>query len=45
MPNMSSIDAKFHAAEDLIYALKNTAPANPLAKLVNGYKEALRNLA
>ena len=42
---MSSIDATFHAAQHLIYALQNPAPEIPLAKLGNGHKEALRTLA
>ena len=45
IPKMSSIDAKFHAAQDLIYALYNPAPSIPISKLVNGNKEALRTLA
>ena len=43
--NMSSKDATFHAAHDLIYALHNPAPAIPLVKLVNGQKEELTALA
>ena len=42
---MSSIDTTFHDSHDLIYALKNPAPEKPLAKLGNGHKETLRNLA
>ena len=41
---MSFIDATFHAAQDLIYALQNPAPRNKLSKLGNGHKEALRTL-
>ena len=44
MLQMSSTDATFHAAQDLVYALQNPAPENPLIKLGNGHKEALRNL-
>ena len=42
---MSFIDATFHDAHDLIYAIQNLAPSNPLSKLGNGYKEVLRTLA
>ena len=42
MTEMSSLDATFHAAQDLIYALQNPARANPLATLVNGHKKELR---
>ena len=45
MPKISSIDATFYAAQDLIYALHNPAPESPLFKLVNGNKEALRTPA
>ena len=45
MTNMSSKDATFHFAQDLIYAQQNPAPASPLVKLGNGNKEALRTLA
>ena len=38
MPNMSTIDATFHAAQDLIYALKNPEPSILLVKLLNGQK-------
>ena len=41
---MSSVDASYHAAQDLIYALHNPAPAIPLVKLGIGHKEALRTL-
>ena len=44
MPQMSSTDETFHATQDIIYALQNTAPASPLVKLGNGHKEALSNL-
>ena len=33
MLDMSSIDETFHAAQDLICALKNPSPAKPLAKI------------
>ena len=42
---MSSIDANYHAAQDIIYALQNPAYASPLVKLGNGHKEALKDLA
>ena len=45
MPQMSSMDATYHAAKDLIYALNNPAPAIPLVKLGNGHKESLKTLA
>ena len=45
MPQISSTDATFHAAQDFIYALHNPAPASPLLKLGNGQTEALRDLA
>ena len=45
MPKMYSIDATFHAAQNLTYVLQNTAPANPLSKLGNVHKESLRTLA
>ena len=35
------IDATFHAAQNLIYALYNPAPEKPLSKLGNGHNEAL----
>ena len=41
MPNMSSIDATFHAAQDLIYALQNPTLAIPLVEPGNGHKDAL----
>ena len=37
MPNMSSIDSTIHDAQDLINALKNTAPDRPLVTLVNSH--------
>ena len=45
MPQMSSMDATYHATQYLIYALQNTAPASPLVKLGHGHKEALKTLA
>ena len=45
MPQISSMDANYHAVQDLIYALHNTAPAGPLVKLGNEHKEALKILA
>ena len=38
MPQMSSVDATYYAAHNIIYALQNTEPANPLVKLGNGHK-------
>ena len=38
MPQMSSMDATYHDAQDLIYALQNPARANPLVKLGHGNK-------
>ena len=32
MPQMSSMDATYHTALDLIYALHNKSPARPLVK-------------
>ena len=45
MPQMSSMDATYHAAQDQIYALHNPAPASPLVKLGHGHKEALNILS
>ena len=45
MPQMSSMDATYHAAQDLIYVLQNPAPEIPLVKLENGHKESLKTLA
>ena len=42
---MSSIDATYHAAQDIIYELQNPEYASPIVKLVNGHKEALKALA
>ena len=44
MPQISSMDATYHAAQDLMYALQNPEPASPLVKSVNGHKEALKTL-
>ena len=44
MPQMSSMDATYHAIQDLIYALHNPAPASPLLKLGHGHKESLKTL-
>ena len=41
---MSSMDANYHSAQDLIYALQNPSPASPVVKLGNGHKEALNTL-
>ena len=45
MSNMSSTDAIIHAAQDLIHALQNLAPANPIVTLGNSFKETLRHPA
>ena len=45
MPHMSSMDATYHAAQDLIYEPHNPAPEIPLVKLWNGNKESLKILA
>ena len=39
MPQMSYMDATYHAKEDLVYALQNSAPVRPLVKLGFGNKE------
>ena len=44
MPHISSMDATYPVAQDLIYTLQNTEPAIPLGKLRNGNKEALKTL-
>ena len=41
---MSSKDATFHAANDLIYVQQNPEPASPIVKLGDGHKEELRTL-
>ena len=45
MPQMSSMDTTYHAAQYLIYAIYNPAAARPLVKLEHGHKEALKTLA
>ena len=45
MPQMSSTDATYHAAHDIIYALHNTEPEIPLVKLGHGNKEEMNTLA
>ena len=45
IPKMSYIDTTFNAPQNLIYALYIPRPENPLYKIGNGHKEALRNLA
>ena len=45
IPKMSSIDAAFHVAEDLIYAIHNPAPENRLSKIINFHKEEFMTLA
>ena len=42
---MSSKDATFHSAQDLIYVIQNPSPARPLVKLGNGHKDSLMNLS
>ena len=42
MPQVSSMDATYHAAYDIIYAPHNAAPTTPLVKLGNGHKESLK---
>ena len=44
MLQMSSMDATYHASQDLIYALHNPSTASPLLKLGHGHKEALKTL-
>ena len=41
---MSSMDATYHAAEYLIYALHNPAPESTLVKLGHWQKKALQTL-
>ena len=45
MPQLSSTDATFHAAQYLIYSLQNPAPLISLVEIRNGNKEALVTLA
>ena len=45
MPQMSSMDATYHSAQDLIYALYNSEPVIYLLKLGHGHKEAFNTLA
>ena len=42
---MSSMDATYHAAQDIIYAPNNPALTSPLVKLGNRHKEELNTLA
>ena len=42
---MSSMDATYHAAQDIIYSLQNPKPSNTLVNLGHGHKEALKTLA
>ena len=44
MPQMSYMDATYHAAKYLIYALQNPSPTSPLVTLGNVHKEALKTL-
>ena len=41
MPHMSSMDATYHDAQDIIYALQNPSPAKPLLKLGHGHKKII----
>ena len=45
MPKMSSMDATYHATQDLIYALHNPSPESLLIKIGHGNKEELKTLA
>ena len=45
MPQMSSMDSTFDAAQDLIYAIYNRETASPIVKLGDGNKETLRNIS
>ena len=45
MPQLSSMDATYHAAQDIIYTLQNPAPTIPLIKLGHGHKEEFKTLA
>ena len=42
---MSSTDATYHAAQDLIHVLHNPEPVRNLVKLGHGHKEAFNTLA
>ena len=42
---MSSMDATYHASQDIIYAIHNPSPTRPLLKLGHVHKEALKTLA
>ena len=44
MPQFFSTNAKIHAAQDLINALKNPAPEIPILKLGHSQKETLKYL-
>eukprot|EP00957_Ditylum_brightwellii_P094768 7216902-Ditylum_brightwellii.AAC.1 len=45
MPRLSAADAATHAANDLIVALHNPAPAAPFRSLRTAHHDALRKLA
>ena len=45
MPQMYSMDATYHSAQDLIYSIHNPAPKSLLVKLFIGHKGALKTLA
>ena len=44
MQQMSSMDATYHVAQDIIDALQNTVPEIPLVKIGHGNKESLNTL-
>ena len=45
MPNILSTDAAIHSATDLIHALQNPVPSNPLFTVVNTHNYSLIYLA
>ena len=45
MPHISSMDASYHAAQDLIYELHNQAHAGPIVIIGNVHKETFNTLA
>ena len=42
MPQMSSMDATYHAAQDLINEIHHPEPTSTLLKLGDGHKEPLK---
>ena len=44
-PQMSSVDATYHASQNLIYLLQNPEPEMPIVKLGHVHKEAFNTLA